>query len=291
MLTVLAHCVDACTQPRWLRNQRTPVRVKHCTAMNTSQRKTRKTKNSRNSRRNAMPPEMAEQFVPGIPKPSGGEIMKPKYNPTWNPQYLKVRRSMMYSVPAADVVSPYIQDPAVGSLAANLSFNSGAISFRVGDVYNVTEYGALFDQYRINAVTLHFHYISASQTTMATGSSYQQQCTCVLYEDYDDSTSPATTLAGWNAILESGRGKKAVFPNSRNVLSYTVNPKYLTVEVDNSAGTTGRGTGDDWLDGSTSPDVVWRGVKWALQANPSTTTPVHTFRVYADYYLTFRQRQ
>lgn len=236
--------------------------------------------------------EIMQRSVPGVPRPSGGETKVPRYNPSWNPQYFKVARRMMYSVPAADVTSPYIADPSVGASTTNLSFSTGAISFRVGDVYNVSEFGALFDQYRIAAVKLEFHYISSSETVLVTTSASMQQCTVALYEDYDDSTSPTGSVAGWNAILETGRAKTKVFPNPKgNVLTYTVNPKYLQVEVDNSAGTSGRGTNDGWLDGNTSPDVIWRGVKWALQANPAPTTVGHYFRVYATYYLCFRQRQ
>ncbi len=236
--------------------------------------------------------ESSQRQVRGVPKPSGGENKVPVYNPSWNPQYLKVARRIMYSVPAADVTSPYIQDPSVGCSATNLSFNAGAISFRIGDVYNVTEFGSLFDQYRIAAVKLEFHYITSSEAALTTTASNQQAVSLALYEDYDDSTAPASTISGWNGLLETGRAKMMVFPNSRrNCLTYTLNPKYLTVDVDNSAGTTGRGLADGWLDGATSPDVIWRGLKWAMQANPGSTTIVHSFRVYETFFLCFRQRQ
>jgi len=235
--------------------------------------------------------ESMQQTVAGVPRPSGGETFKPIYNPTWNPQYLKVARRMMYSVPAADVTSPYIQDPSVGLSATNLSFATGAINFRIGDVYNVTEYGSLFDQYRIAAVKAEFHYITGSEAALTTTASNQQVVMLSLYEDYDDSTAPTGSIAGWNAMLETGRARIQKFPNKTNVMTYNLNPKYLTVDVDNSAGTTGRSTADSWLDGSTSPDVLWRGLKWSLQANPGSVTLVHSFRVYLTYFLCFRQRQ
>jgi len=258
--------------------------------MTKNQMKNKKSKKTNRSIKASV--ETSENAVPGIPRPSGGESFRPRYNPSWNPQYLKVCREMQYSVPAADVVSPYIQDPSVGCLAANLSYNTGTISFRIGDVYNVSEYGVLFDQYRIAAAKVEFHYMTAADQAATTTVNNQQVCTALLYEDYDDSTAPAATLAGWNAILESGRARKHMFPGRKsNTLTYTLNPKYLQVDVDNAAGTTGRGTGDGWLDGSTATDVIWRGLKWALQANPGSTTLVHYFRVYITYYLCFRQRQ
>ncbi len=236
--------------------------------------------------------ENSQLTVPGVPKPSGGETMRPVYNPGWNPQYLKVARRIMYSVPSADVSSPYIADPSVGCLASNLSFNSGAISFRVSDVYNVSEFGTLFDQYRIAGVKIEFHYITSSEAALTTTASNQQAVSLALYEDYDDSTAPTTTIAGWNSMLETGRARIAVFPSGRrNCLTYTLNPKYLVADIDNAGGTTGRSLADGWLDGATTPEVVWRGLKWSLQANPGNTTIVHSFRVYETFFLCFRQRQ
>ncbi len=253
--------------------------------------KSKTSRRKKAQRRSTMGVETMQLTVAGVPRPSGGELVRPRYNPTWNPQYLKVARRIMYSVPAADVVSPYIQDPSVGCSATNLSFNTGAISFRISDVYNVTEYGALFDQYRIAAVKLEFHYVTASQSALTTTVSNQQNCSLCLYEDYDDSTSPPSSLAGWNAMLESGRAKVKTFPCRDNKVVYTLNPKYLTADVDTSATTTARSTNDNWVDGSTALDVVWRGLKWSLQANPGSTTIVHSFRVYETFFLCFRQRQ
>ncbi len=231
--------------------------------------------------------------VTGLPRPSGGELVIPRYNPSWNPQYLKVAREFQYSAPAADFGGGFgiVSDPSVGCSTTLLSYSSGAYSFRVSDVYNVSEFGNLFDQYRIAAVRLTFTYISSAETVLVTTAASMQQCTLLLYEDYDDSTAPAATNTGWQTITESGRQVRKVFPNKENSLSYVIRPRYLAVAVDNSAGTTGRQTTDEWLDGATSPDVVWRGLKWAIQANPAPVTVGHYFRVTAKYYLCFRNRQ
>lgn len=247
-------------------------------------------KRSHKSRRSnrSVPPQS------GLPKPSSAGQTKLRYNPTWNPQALKVMREVQYSAPAVDFAGGFgiIADPAVGCLATTLNYNSGVISFRIGDVYNVSEFGVLFDQYRIATVKLRFDYISASETVLNTGANpYQQQCTLCLYEDYDDSTAPTASNTGWQAVLETGRAKRKVFPCRQNSLTYTVIPKYLQVDVDNSGGTTGRSLGSGWLDGATSPDVIWRGVKWIIQSNPAPVSVLHPFRVTAYYYLQFRNRQ
>ncbi len=245
-------------------------------------------KNRRNGQRNK------SRGSAGLPAPSSAGQSKLVFNPTWNPQALKVMRTFQYSSPAADFGAGFgiVQDPAVGASTTNLNYTTGALSFRVGDVYNVTEFGVLYDQYRIAAVRLRFDYISASETVLPTAvNGVVQQCTLVLYEDFDDSTAPTASNAGWQSIMESGRARKKVFPNKTNFLDYTVYPKYLTLDVDNSGGTTGRSLGSGWLDGSTTPDVIHRGIKYGIQCNPAPVTMVHTFRITADYYLQFRNRQ
>ncbi len=231
----------------------------------------------------------------GLPKPSSAGQTALRYNPTWNPQALKVMRTFQYSAPAVDFAGGFgvVQDPAVGALTTTLSYASGSLSFRIGDVYNVNEFGVLFDQYRIHTVKLRLDYLTASASVLTpTVTQPNQQGTILLYEDYDDDTAPTATNAGWQACYETGRGIRRVFPNPKgNSISYTVRPKYLTVDVDNSGGLTGRSLGSGWLDGATSPDVKWRGIKWIAQCNPGNVNTIHYWRITADYYLQFRNRQ
>jgi len=231
----------------------------------------------------------------GLPKPSSAGQTSLKYNPTWNPQALKVMREFQYSSPPVDFAGGFgiIQDPSVGALTTTLSYASGAISFRVSDVYNVSEFGNLFDQYRIHTVKLKFDYITASSSVLTpTVTQPTQVGTLLLYEDFDDSTAPTATNAGWQACMESGRAIRKYFPSPKgNSVSYTVRPKYLTVDVDNSGGTTGRSLGSGWVDGATSPEVIWRGIKWIAQCNPGNVNTIHYWRVTAFYYLQFRNRQ
>lgn len=217
----------------------------------------------------------------------------PRYNPTWNPQYLKVARTFQYSAPAADFGAGFgkVQDPAVGPSATLLNYNSGALSFAISDIPSVSEYGSLFDQYRIAAVKLVFDFMSFTETVNPITSGSQQQVSLMMYEDNDDGTAPTASNTGWQACYENGRAVRAVFPNRLNQVTYTLKPKYLIADVDSSAGVTGRSLGAGWVDGATGLDVVWRGLKWILQSNPAATTNNYAFRVTATYYTEWRARQ
>ncbi len=228
-----------------------------------------------------------------LPRPTSIVDRRPRYNPTWNPQYFKVARSFQYSSPAADFGAGFgkVQDPAVGPSTTNLAYSSGALSFAITDVPNVSELGNLFDQYRLAGITLRFEYMSASESVLPTTAGYQQQCTLLLFEDNDDSTAPTASNTGWQAVYETGRAIKKIFPGRSNVLTYSLRPKYLIADVDTSSTTTGRSLGSTWVDGATGLDVLWRGLKWIVQANPSPVAINHSFRVTATYYTEWRARQ
>jgi hypothetical protein len=220
------------------------------------------------------------------------QVDKPRYNPTWNPQWLKVMREFQYSTTTVDRAGGYavITDPTVTCSSTAHAYGSGALTFAIDQVPNVSEFGALFDQYRIAAVQLTFDYISATQATAPITSSPSQRFTLLVYEDYDDSTAPAATNAGFSTVYESGRAKRMVFPSRSNRLTYTVRPKYLVTAADYALVGTPSQLGSGWLDGATNA-VLWRGVKWIAQANPAPTTNVATWRVYAKYFLEWRNRQ
>lgn len=228
-----------------------------------------------------------------MPLPTSHADRRPRYNPTWNPQFLKVARTFQYSAPAADVAGGYgiVQDLAVGSLATTLSYNSAAYKFRLIDVPNATEFGALFDQYRIAGVKMTFDYITASESVLITSLSTSQQCTLLMYEDFDDSVVPPANNAGWSGVFESGRAVRRVFPGRQNSISYMLKPKFLIAGVDESGTTTARALSTAWCDGATALETAWRGLKVIIQCNPTITSYIHTFRVTATYYVEYRNRQ
>lgn len=253
-----------------------------------NQKRLRRPRNSRNARARVY--DGNERNLPSSTAP----VQRLAWNPTWNPQALKVARTFQLSAPSADVGAGFgkYYDLQFTPSATNLAYNSAAYSFGISDVYNVTEFGALFDQYRIAAVRLRFDFITASESVVTPASAIAQQMTLMIFEDYDDSTAPTATNAGWQAVFENGRAVRKVFPNKTNYLEYVLKPKYLVADVDTSATTTGRSLGNGFVDGSTGLDVVWRGVKVIGQTNPTTATSLeYTFRITATYYIEWKNRQ
>jgi len=234
-----------------------------------------------------------------MPRESG-QLGRVQYNPTWNPQYLKVARTFQFSSPSADVASFKLTDPAVTCSATLLAYASGAVTFAIDAIPNVSEFGALFDQYKIEGINVVFEYLTSSVGSTnaimpGAAGSLQSQCTLVLYEDNDDVTAPTASNTGWQGMYEVGRQVRGFFPNPKNnSLSIFVRPKPQVGELAYSDTTalTGRALGyDGWLDGATANPVLHYGLKYMIQANPSTTNLVHSFRVTTTYYTRWRARQ
>ncbi len=229
---------------------------------------------------------------------SGG-LGREVYNPTWNPQFLKVARKFQFSSPSADVASFKLVDPSVTCSATALAYTTNALSFAIDAVPNVSEFGALFDQYKIDAIKVDFEYLNSSEsitnsTMPGASGSYLSQCTLLMYEDNDDVTAPAATNAGWQSLYEVGRAKRKVFPAKDNKLSITIKPKPQmgVLAYSDTTSLTGRALGGDgWIDGATANPVLHYGLKYAIQANPAVTNLVHTFRVTTEYFIRWRARQ
>lgn len=233
----------------------------------------------------------------GKPLKSDGGMGVERYNPTWNPQYLKVARTFQFSAPSADSASFKLTDPSVTCSATNLAYTTNALTFAIDAIPNVTEFGALFDQYKIEAIDVIFEYLNSSSSiqTQQVSTSYESQCTLLVYEDNDDATAPAATNAGWQSLYEVGRAKRKVFPSGMgNQLKIRICPKPQVGELAYSDTTalTGRALGyDGWLDGATANPILHYGLKYAIQANPATTSLTHSFRVTTTYYTKWRARQ
>lgn len=212
---------------------------------------------------------------------------------------MKVARTFQFSSPSADVASFKLADPSVTCSATALAYTTGALSFAIDAIPNVTEFGQLFDQYKIEAIDVVFEYLNGSESILnstmpGASGAYMSQCTLLVYEDNDDVTAPAATNTGWQSLYEVGRAKRKVFPGRDNKLKIRVKPKPQVGELayGDTTALTGRALGyNGWLDGATANPVLHYGLKYAIQANPATTQLTHYFRVTTTYFTKWRARQ
>lgn len=228
---------------------------------------------------------------------------KPRYNPTWNPQFIKVKRQIEYLVPAADLgpgdrgdlgrygVFPYL---SVQPIATTMSYVSAAFNFCILDVYNIQEYGVLFDQYKITGVKLNFKYITASESSLSQSTHLQgQTCELLVVNDNDDVVPYNADNTGWMKAQETGRAYVKMFPSpKKNSMKFYVKPKLLAPLIDGSTGAlTARSNLNPWIDGALDEQPYYLGVKCMLRCPPNNTTGfVHTISCTATYYICWRSR-
>lgn len=225
--------------------------------------------------------------------------MRPKYNPTNNPQFMKIKRSFDYFVPTGDLsrgtIGCYSYQKLVPhniGVANTYNYLSSSFDFRISDVYNVNEFGVLFDQYKLSGVKLTFFLLNGTQFNM-TANNACTQCELALVTDYDDTASYAATNAGWASAIETGRARVKRFPNVRNnSISMFLRPRLLAPVIDAAGGTSGRMVISGWVDGATGSDSRYLGLKFMLRCPPSdNTTLEYTIGCKATYYLKFKNRQ
>lgn len=220
-------------------------------------------------------------------------------------QYIRVKRAIDYLVPSADLSRgtygcyAYLT-VGTSSITAN-TYSSAAYDFRINDVPNVSEFGNVFDQYKIVKVKLVFQYITSSASIgwPNEGTIINPQngiVTMGITNDYDDTTLYPASNAGWNQLQETGRARFHTFPNPRgNRLKYVVYPKLMEGILDSTGAIVGgRVVKSGWVDGAMANPCVFKGIKVMLQCPPSDTefqSILHVFKATAYYYLQFKQRQ
>jgi len=226
-----------------------------------------------------------------------------RYNPTWNPQFMKIKRKIDYLVPPGDLnrgtygVYPYLYcagstinfDTNVGEF----NFESKYYNFNLKDIPSILEFGSIFDQYKITGVKLTFQYLNPNATL--NGDMVNGTCACelALVNDYDASAALPEDTADWARMQETGRARFYKFPSRTNKISYFLRPKTLWTNLKDSNGTfTAVANGPNvWVDGNTTFEAMYNGLLVMMRVHPSDSYQGnHIFSAVATYYCKFRQR-
>lgn len=155
-----------------------------------------------------------------------------------------------------------------------------SLSFKLSNVPNVSEFGNLFDQYKLTYVKLMFKLNQDPSAQTAVNAFYPTMYHCV---DHDDISAP-TSL---DDMRQHGRTRMSVLkPNRYTVIK--VKPSVLyEVSRDASAGTTTVAPKwRQWID-MAHTDTVHYGLKYALD-NTFNLNPNYSLEVQAQYWFSCR---
>jgi len=147
-------------------------------------------------------------------------------------------------------------------------------TFALASVINPVEFTALFDQYRINAILVKFHYrLDPGAAVYGIGASYPRLYTV---KDYDDATAPTTV----SELREYSKCKLSIL-NPNKPLMFKIKPC-----VKNSVGLNSTPKWKQWLDCSIN-NTQHFGFKWCVDNLPSNSI----LEVEIVYYLSFKDAQ
>jgi len=165
-----------------------------------------------------------------------------------------------------------------------------ALSFKLNDLPNPTDFTNLFDSYRINWVKLTLTF-QGSSTALYDTYFNNMPLMFMAYTDYDDSNPPASSLAGWQSVQEVAMAKRFTVSNKgRNTFTFYIKPR-VAIETFRDGLTTGYSSVNNrWCD-CQYDDIAHYGFKYivrlikALAAGAETTM---TWTTEAQFNITCR---
>ena len=185
----------------------------------------------------------------------------------------KANTLQMYKQPSSGNVRLIRRNVDMGNLVCTLSTPTyAAFTFRLVNVFNSTEFTALFDQYKINAVQLMFfpQQTAVTRVNFPGETAYNGRILTAI--DYNDSTPPTQ--------LDELREYENVEVHSavENFSVYIDKPKY----VDNT------GALRTGYIGTSSPSTIHYGLKTAVEILNPGSAGTYTYRLEAVYYMSFK---
>ncbi len=160
-----------------------------------------------------------------------------------------------------------------GQIASSTSAATlGSYEFKLSELYEVSSYTSIFDQYRIISVELIF--VPVNQKPLATTSNVSSPCMFMAY-DLDDSGTPASLNVMYNyenmLILETGHTKTVRFKPAVSLAAFSTS-------FDSNATKK-----DQWID-CANTGVSHFGFKYGLNANAT----IAVWQVVAKYCIQFK---
>jgi len=168
----------------------------------------------------------------------------------------------------------FVRNVDLGSIALSTSaITTGGFSFQLSDLPNSAEFQALFDLYRIDAVSVTFtcNYINLLGGTVAP----------IRYATViDKNSSGGFTTFNDAREFDTAHVDVVTFPDTRNII-----PRYIMSVGNDSAASVLGGSGRGWLNTSVA-NVPHYGYRYVFEAFTGAATP--TVRCEAIFYLSFR---
>jgi len=165
-----------------------------------------------------------------------------------------------------------------------ITYGSVGVSFKVDDMPNIAEYGALYEQYRINKVVMKIIPMATSVAAGAalTGSTTQTGIIFHYCLDHDDATVPPATEAGVNALRQrTGYRTRNIYQGNGKPLTFSFKPYVMHDNEPRKAG---------WINEG-DLTIPHYGVKFIAETVSAGTQMDHFFKVETKFYVSLKGMQ
>lgn len=222
-------------------------------------------------------------------------LMAPQRTPSQQSEYKFVRYMNVAnaggtSVDGGTLVKSTNLSYSTGSSALAITYGTMSFAVSLADLPDYSDFTALFDQYRVDSVELILQPYCTNVTTGAAYLASTGQSGILVHSvvDYDDSTLPAGSDAGIQALREYQNYRvESLFNGEARPLTRTFVPRVATPVYSGVSFTSYRNSPFDWMDCG-YPSVAGYGWKGVLEGVSSGITS--TFLIKAEAKVTLRFR-
>jgi len=198
------------------------------------------------------------------------------------PRYSKfIRRQLGYGANRVFKFKRRVTTFLTISMNGVLTRSTGALSFKLSDLPQYTEFTALFDRYRITGVKLQIMPRICMQTPAGAQVAATAYSPSIFHTiDYDDATTPSdyTALAQYDQCKVQWEYKP---------FKVWLKPRAAQAQYASGAFTSyGNSDPKQWMDVA-SPDIVYYGWKWATNDYSASMNGNQYWDVHSTYYLEF----
>lgn len=154
----------------------------------------------------------------------------------------------------------------------NITDTLGSINFSLNDVPSYTEFTALYDMYKINAVKIIFLPQMTSNISVSSVNNPYANTRFFSCLDFNDSTAPTS--------IDDVRQ----YQNAKFTPILKRHKRYLRPKILDS---TGYNPVNPWIS-TASPSVIYYGLKYAIENTNATVGTTFEYSVEVKFYLSFK---
>lgn len=174
-----------------------------------------------------------------------------------------------------------------------VNYGSFGAAFRLSDLPDYTEYTNMFEQYRVNKVTLKITPMATEVSAGGAVSSTATQSAVIFHYclDYDDAARPTASAAGVDALRQrSGYRMRNVYAGNGKPIIISFSPKLLEEAYQSGVGTAYQPKKSSWIDEG-YPNVLHYGVKCITESVSGGSAMQHFFKVETRLHISLKGNQ